>query len=263
MMQGTSYIRELANRTWIRRAFTHRRSLVVATTAVAAIAGVTAFVGATSHGGGRLTLEDARMIIEFNSTANDIGIQMFIDGEPWKKLRVFDPNGKKILDIEGKKSLKSQGLTELFFESSEPSLDEFSLEQFLHRFPEGVYEFEGVTIEGQGIDGEATFTHVIPDAPVIVSPAEGSVQNPANTIVDWDDVADPPGSAIQAYQVIVTQILDVLPKRELSLFVPASVTHVTVPAEFLVAGADYDLEVLAIEDGGNQTITTSTFSTSP
>lgn len=66
-----------------------------------------------------------------------------------------------------------------------------------------------------------------------------------------------------AYQVIVTQILDVLPKREFSVHVPAQTTSVTVPAEFMVPGAEYDLEVLAIEAGGNQTITTREFSTLP
>ena len=74
---------------------------------------------------------------------------------------------------------------------------------------------------------------------------------------------DPAGSEIVAYQVIVTQLLDALPKRTFSVHVPASVTSVTVPSEFLQAGADYEFEVLAIEAGGNQTITSSTFSTQP
>jgi hypothetical protein len=207
--------------------------------------------------------DDARMIIEFNDTDQDVGIQMFIDGEPWRRLKVFDPDGGKLLDIKAKDSLRVQGLTELFFESSEPSLDEVPLEEFLERFPEGQYLFEGVTIDGEDIEGEATFTHAIPEGPVILSPGEGSVQDPANTVVSWIPGVNPPGpgSEIVAYQVIVTQELDVLPQRTFSVHVPASVTSVTVPAEFMQSEADYEFEVLAIETGGNQTISASFFST--
>ncbi len=206
---------------------------------------------------------DARMIIELNSSAQDIGAQMFIDGEPWKQLKVFDPRGIKVLDINGTSSLRLQGLTELFFESSEPPLVQFSLANFLKRFPKGVYELEGVTIKGDKIVGEALFTHFIPAAPVILSPLVDSLPDPDDTVVTWENVPNPPGSVIDAYQVIVTQVLDVRPKRIFSVHVPASVTSVTVPAGFMRPNADYDLEVLAIEAGGNQTITTGNFSTLP
>ena len=206
---------------------------------------------------------DARMIIELNNTAGDVGVQMFIDGEPWKQLKVFDPRGIKVLDIGGSSSLRLQGLTELFFESSEPPLVQVSLAKFLARFPKGVYELEGVTIKGNKIEGEALFTHSIPAAPVILSPLEDSLQDPDNTVVTWEDVPNPPGSVIDAYQVIVTQLLDVRPRRMFSVHVPASVTSVTVPVGFMRPNADYEFEVLAIEAGGNQTITTSIFSTLP
>jgi hypothetical protein len=76
-------------------------------------------------------------------------------------------------------------------------------------------------------------------------------------------VPDPPGSTIEHYQVIVTQLIDILPKREFSVHVPASITSVTVPASFMVPGAEYEFEVLAIEAGGNQTLSSSFFSTMP
>lgn len=43
--------------------------------------------------------------------------------------------------------------------------------------------------------------------------------------------------------------------------VPAATTRVKVPPEFLEAGTDYIFEVLAIEAGGNQTITEGSFRT--
>jgi hypothetical protein len=72
-----------------------------------------------------------KMIIEFNSSANDIGVQVLLDGEPWQSVRVESPDGRRIMDIKTSQSLRQQGLTELFFESSEPSLDEVPLEEFL------------------------------------------------------------------------------------------------------------------------------------
>ncbi len=238
-----------------------RWGLLLAAPAIA----VTMFVGAAAPNGngGKLLFTDARMLIEFNSTDEDVGIQVNVDGEPWRLLRVFNPQGLKILEITGTRSLRLQGLTVLFFESSEPSLDELTLEEFLARFPEGEYDFEGITIDGEEIEGEAIFTHAIPDGPVILSPGEGSLQNVNNTIVSWEDVPDPDGSEIVAYQVIVTQLLNVLPKRTFSVHVSAAVTSVRVPSQFLVRGANYEFEVLAIEAGGNQTLTSSVFSTLP
>ncbi len=253
MTQRTADINEVDARTWdIRRYGWWGLPAAVAVMIVGA---------AAPRGGDELLFADARMIIEFNDTDQDVGIQLFLDGEPWKLLRAYAPNGSRILEIKGTHSLVLQGLTELFFESSEPSLDELSLEEFLERFPEGVYELEGVTIEGEEIEGEAVFTHAIPEGPVVLSPPEGSRQDPDKTVVAWKDVPDPPGSTIEAYQVIVTEVIDVLPKRTFCVHVPASVTSVTVPAEFMRKGAEYEVEVLAIEAGGNQTITASFFST--
>lgn len=225
----------------------------------------TAVIGgaASWNAGGDLQFADARMIIEFNDTDQDVGIQMFIDGEEWKRLRVYTPDNKLILDIRGQRALELQGLAELFYESSEPSLVDVALADFLARFPEGEYRFKGVTVEGEEIRASANFTHAIPAGPVIVSPAEDSVQNPASVVVHWNTVPNPPGSTIEAYQVIVTQSdFDGLPERTFSVHVPASVTSVHVPAEFMQPNAEYEFEVLAIEAGGNQTITASSFSTS-
>jgi hypothetical protein len=40
---------------------------------------------------------------------------------------------------------------------------------------------------------------------------------------------------------------------------PASVTSLTVPSEFLESGIEYKLEVQAIEASGNQTLTEMSF----
>jgi hypothetical protein len=70
---------------------------------------------------------------------------------------------------------------------------------------------------------------------------------------------------IVSYQLIVEKDEEPHPhaigKREMSIYVPPSVTSVTVPDEFLEPGTLYKWEVLAIEESGNQTLSSGEFST--
>lgn len=230
---------------------------------LAAVALSVAAIAPGSQAAAEIPLSKARMIIEYNATAGDVGVQVLLDGEPWKNMKIFSPTGHRLLNITTTGSLNKQGLTELFFESSEPSLVEVPLEEFLERFPEGMYDFEGKTVEGEKIEGEATFTHVIPAAPVVVSPQDGAVVDPNDCIIDWDPVTQTIGGAgaitIIGYQVIVEQVE---PLRVLLIDLPASVTSLEVPPEFfLQADTVHKFEVLAIEAGRNQTITESSFKT--
>ncbi|HJZ10603.1 MAG TPA: hypothetical protein VJ521_00535, partial [Acidobacteriota bacterium] len=131
---------------------------------------------------------DAKIIIEFNSTDEDIGVQIFLDAEGWKRVSIVAPNGVTIFEAQGLSKLKKQGLTELFFESEEPSLDEVPLAEFLARFPEGEYQFVGTTTEGDRLVGTATFTHNIPDGPSIVLPEKRAVLDPNKVVIQWDPV---------------------------------------------------------------------------
>jgi len=228
---------------------------------VATLTGALGLLAAGEPAQAVIPYAELRLFIEYNSTDKDTGMQLFLDGESWRLLKITDPNGKVILDVKGKSSLKALGLTEFFFESTEPALKKLPLKEFFDLFPEGEYLFEGATIDGDTLMSTATFSHTIPDGPAILTPEEGSVVDEDDVVVAWEPVADPEGSRITAYQVIVTQELNVLPRRTFSVHVSAEVTAVTVPAEFLQDDADYEFEVLAIEEGGNQTITSSFFTT--
>jgi hypothetical protein len=199
---------------------------------------------------------EARLIIEFNATAEDVGVQAFIDGEPWKSLTITSPTGDTMLEVTGRGQLNFLGLTELFFESHEPALEDLTLEQFLALFPEGDYRLSGLTAGGQPIQATATFTHAIPPGPVIESPENGETVDPTNAVVRWEPVVAP-GIEIVAYEVIIESGRF----NHLDIHVPASVTELSVPPEFLQPNTDYLFEVLAIEAGGNQTITEGFFST--
>lgn len=83
--------------------------------------------------------------------------------------------------------------------------------------------------------------------------------DPDNTVVQWQPVADPPGSRIVGYEVIVIQ--EEPSQREMALTVGPDTTRVRVPRQFMESGAAYKYEVLAIEKSGNQTISEAEFET--
>src|SRR5262245_7750510 len=98
--------------------------------------------------GGKMPFEEASIYIEFHSTAQDAGIQVALDAEAWKNLTIVTPDGRSILALGGKGSLKKLGLSEFFFESDEPGLADLPLNDFLAMFPEGEYKFLGTTPDG-------------------------------------------------------------------------------------------------------------------
>jgi len=199
--------------------------------------------------------EAAKIIIEFNSTDQDVGIQLSIDAEAWKTVSVLDPNGNKIFTANPKGAFKPFGGSELFLEGDEPSLDDVPLDEFLAKFPEGTYTFIGTSPDGETLKSTATFSHKIPDGPTIISPA---VLDPAHAVIAWNPVTTPAGIDIVAYEVVIEQddfhVFDIK--------VPGTTTSVTVSPEFLQPGTEYGFEVLAIDKSGNQTITSTSFTTS-
>ena len=212
-------------------------------------------------------LSDARLKIELNATDGDAGIQVFIDSDPWESMNIFTPDGIGIFRSRTRGAFGLQGGTELFLESGEPEFSELSLEEFLERFPAGEYRFRGTGIEGERFVGTATLTHNLADGPLLVSPLEGDdLVDPDNTAVVWEAVADPNGSPIIAYQVLVVQPesdFPAIPKIVLDVMMPATATSMNVPPGFLLRDTEYEWEVLAIEQSGNQTLSSSFFRTAP
>ena len=238
------------------------------------------------------------VIIEL--TDNDIELQVFADAFDWKRLQVFDPRERLIYDTKARGRLRRQGgLSELAF-ASEPSHflveeDNFDepVEDFLARWPEGCYEFEGRRVGGLGpLDGEAYLSHDLAELPEVRVP--GSL-GPTTIIVDgeeeefdllpynlpleirWEEIttqymSDEPIEVFE-YQVIVNQET---PEREepwidgdtrrALINVPASICEngdcgLSVAPEVMEPGATYEIEILAIETSGNASIGVLPFAT--
>jgi len=204
-----------------------------------------------------LKFEASRIYIEFNSTDNDLGFHVFLDAEDWKSMKIINPAGVTVFEANGKGPYgrPNLGLSEMFFEGAEPTLDQIPLATLFALFPEGKYKFEGTSADGGRLTGTSTFTHAVPDGPVVSSEVgHGSV------VIRWRPVTGPPPGFpnekidIVGYQIIVDPF---------QVTLPATSTQVTLPQEFVdsLAAGRHGFEVLAIEASGNQTITAGSFET--
>lgn len=191
----------------------------------------------------------ARIYIEFNQSGNDLGFHVFLDGEDWRALKILSPSGRTIFDATGRGAYSELGLTELFFEGAEPSLDDVPLADLLARFPEGTYKFVGVTVDGTGLTSRATLSHAIPDGPPVSAEVDGD-----DVVIRWAPVsAPPPGFPTRKIKVVGYQVI----VGSFQVTLPASSSSVALPEELVatLARGTHGFEVLAIDASGNQTIT--------
>ncbi len=225
--------------------------------AMAALLVTSAFVAAPAAEAKKLA--DTAIYIEINDTDGDAGIHVFLDGEGWDTMQMTGPNGVEF-SVLAENSVGQQGITEFFFESAEPSFEEQSLEELLELFPEGNYRFRGRTTEGVTLRGRARLTHNLPDAPVQLSPIDGEAVDPDDAVFTWQAVADPPGSEIVGYELVIG--CEASDFAEVVARVGPDVTSLTVPPEVLDQedADECKWEVLAVEESGNQTISETEFS---
>ena len=219
----------------------------------------------------------AELFFELNDTDGDLGIHALVDGDAWKYLEIEDPRDRKMLNIIVRGRLRRQGLTELFFESAEPSFDELSPKRFFRRFPEGEYDIEGITIEGEERESEVRLSHVMPAPP---EPTVNSVPAADDcdaddlpeviagepVIIAWDPVTESHPTIgksgpieVVNYEVVVE--IDETPWKT-STILPPDATSFEVPQEILALGleeGEIKFEVLVREASYNQTAVESCF----
>ncbi len=250
------------------------KSFLLATTALLLAAVTPARADSDSDSDSEsIPFAEANVFFELNNTDGDLGIHALIDGEPWKRLVIETPDGRENLRIRLSGSLRQQGLTELFFESAEPTFDELDPEDFFARFPEGEYEVEGTTLDGVEMESTATVTHLIPSPPEIevngVPTPEDCDEDPIPAVgepftISWDDVVlshpdlgrtnEP--IEVDGYQVVVENLTT---EDTITIDVSSDVTEVTLPSGLSSSGDEFKLEVLVREESGNQTATETCF----
>ena len=214
---------------------------------------------------------EAQLFFELNDTDGDLGIHASIDGEPWTDLEIEGPDDRRLLNIFSRGRLRKQGLTQLSFESAEPSFDELDPADFFRRFPEGHYEIEGIAQGGGTIESRALLSHVLAAPPenILISgaPAADSCDaEPLPTVsapvtIDWDPVTQSHPEigrrgriTVSGYQLFV--------EREgvkLSLDLPPTVTHFEIPTGITNLGKEFKFEIIVRTTRGNNTAVESCF----
>ena len=144
--------------------------------------------------------EEGRLFFELNDTDGDLGIHGKVDGDEWKYLEIEGPDDRKLMHVWVRGRLRRQGLTELFFESAEPTFDELAPARFFQRFPEGEYDIEGITLDGEERESEVYLSHIIPAAPAGVT-INGT---PAAEDCDVEELPeiDPSGGVTLAWELV-------------------------------------------------------------
>lgn len=244
------------------------------------------FVSADDHDDDEIPFDEAHIFFELNNTDGDLGIHALIDGDPWKRLKIEDTRERRILSVNVRGRLRRQGLTEIFFESAEPTFDELPPASFFNRFPAGTYEIEGITLEGDEMESETEITHAMPappnptisGTPVAMQcddeePGYDAPTIAGDVVIAWDPVElthpslghpqNSPDISIVNYEVVIEAEIELAGGEEfvsiLSVILPPDVTEMTVPEEFLAQSDTFKYEVLAREDSWNQTAIESCF----
>jgi hypothetical protein len=220
---------------------------------------------------------ETELFIEYNATDDDTGVHGLVGSDGTRGLCLTKPDGTEMIVLDTVEQFRDLGVSDFFFESREPPADEYSIADLEKDFPEGKYRLSGIGFDGTPRVGTALFTHDIPAAPVISSPeladeehAADVVLPTAGVVVRWEPVTttlDGAPLAVTGYEVIVTQVEHEDPNGQsrpvYDVHLPADRTELTVVDGFLLPDTVYELEVLVVEESGNQTISLGSFTTAP
>lgn len=211
---------------------------------------------------------EAELFLELNDTDGDLGIHASIDGGAYKNLEIEDPRGRKILRVKASGRLARQGLTQLFLESAEPSFDELDPTEFFLRFPEGEYEIEAKSLDGEELESEVILSHVlaapvgnitindIPAAENCDDPLLPSVSEPI--IIDWDAVTTSHPTLGKSGPVNIVRYQFFVEQGDVKFAVdlPPTQTQFQVPSEIIALGdtdEPFKFEIIARTSTGNNT----------
>ena len=216
-------------------------------------------------------LKEAKFIIEHNATDHDTGFQGAVDSEGWDRMELIGPQGV-VLHFEGRGALGELGLTELFFETVEPENKDVPIKELLADMPAGAYTYKGhAMIDGESTgetEGTAMLSHTIPNGPALLTPANGATVGLEGLVMSWGAVTQSlEGKPVKiiGYQLIVEKKGEPHPtmigKWALSMHLPPSTLSMAIPRAFLEPRTKYVWEVLAIDESGNQTLSSGDFAT--
>ncbi len=143
---------------------------------------------------------ECKVLIEINASDGDIGFHFLADAENLRAVTLAEPKangeatGKRIFQYKTRGALRTQTVTEVFTESSEPLCydplfddddenddeDFVTLAQFLDRWKFGTYTFRARSADKEKLQGHTELTNMLPAAPDEVD------FDPDTGVVSWE-----------------------------------------------------------------------------
>ena len=192
--------------------------------------------------------EGVEIFVVYSST--DLDAQVFLAGEsdePLTRLKAVGPAGVRL--SWKVKDGGDLGYADFQFESPEPSLEELEV-----AYPAGTYSFHGRTNEGTKLTGEAELSYELLDAPVPIFPLNGDTGVPTNGVITmWEPISDA--------EAIRFEIEDEEGEVAFKVDLPGDAVSFDLPNGWLEPATEYTLDIKAIGENGNQTVTDLRFTT--
>lgn len=189
------------------------------------------------------------IVLEQNATDGDSEVVIFAKGQDigLDHFVVCAPDGNKVAKFKGDK--KGVGMREFLLESAEPP----DLNKVLASFPEGMYLFNGRTVEGGCLLGSAFLSHTIAPETQILTPGENQILNRSSVSVSWLPV----DNAV----VYVVELKNEDTEYALLVEVAAPATLFDAPASWFVPDTEYQVAVTVVTTSGNKTSVETAFFT--
>ena len=193
--------------------------------------------------------EDATLVVVYSATDEDA--QIIISGgseEPLRTVKVSGPRGLRPMSWKSKDGA-GLGQADFQFETPEPTLEEL-----MAAYPAGMYRFVGRTVENARLKSDVELSYDLLPEPQILFPEDGDSDITVDgLLVEWNPVR---GAA-----AIRLEIEDEETEVALKVDLPGDADRFEVPNNWLQPGTEYVLDIKAIADNGNQTVTDLRFTT--
>lgn len=232
-------------------------------TAIAATASISAMLGGANA---QVEFSKHDIYFELNATDGDAGLHGILDGDAWASAKIKGPGGTfDVIRAISNQDSPEFGMTELFFESNEPPLEERSFAELITLFPPGNYKFVGVTTANEAMVAWDILSVAMPCPPVVrvKRDAEGDMlirwrlqpgdYNPDTGVCSQTNPVTP--ALVQAFFSVENE--DIGLSRTFSVDLDPATRRVEVPDEFFF-GVDPDevdakAEVIVVAPDGNRT----------
>jgi hypothetical protein len=194
--------------------------------------------------------EEVAMYVEQNFTDGDTEVVLTgtAGDDGLQTLAVKRPDGRLVLSLVSPRN--QLGIREFHFESPEPPG-----EAVLEGYPEGRYVFIGSTTAGERLRSAIRFSHELPNPTTLIAPPDEGVVPAGGVTIQWTPVAN----AVQYILELENESAD--PEQSLTFNLPPSATSFEVPANLVVADAEYQVGIGAVNEFGNIVFVETTFST--